>query len=225
MYFWIYSFFLSLVMGSVSYADDIINAPSINATVHYQSKVLTSDGVTKESNYDEHFLRVKNHVWTNRILPPTETNEEQHEGHKHFNHIVTPRHIYSVDNKITVEFVDDHEKELIFIPQSEYENVSFDGKWNSTYFLVDLDLLKKMPVSKNKSSISTATLYEQFNDVIFQRVLWDNKNQIPLMVEVGNKNGSFYQKMTVGLSNKLPNKLPWENISDYAKKEYSDFLD
>ena len=48
--------------------------------ITYYSRVLTPEGVTRESRYEEKMLRRPGHVWVERVLAPS---TDAHAGHNH----------------------------------------------------------------------------------------------------------------------------------------------
>jgi hypothetical protein len=144
---------------------------------------------------------------------------------KHFNPTVLPRHVSLAGNEPKVEFIDRDKKLVINIVASEFENVSFDGSWINAYFLVDPQQVVTMPLSAKASTIAGARWYEQEKDGVFQRVLWDEQNMIPLEVETGRRDGSLLRKVSVKIVSKTGKETPWANLKGYGQREYSDFLD
>lgn len=218
-------------------------APDLDIRIQNYSRVLTPEGVTREARYEETLLRRAKHVWIARVLPAgmhdhadgdhadEKTNKKNNSGntkeakHKHFNHVVLPRHVFQENNKTQIEFVNTKDKEIIAIPVSEYDNVNFDGSWENAFYLLDPKLVKAMPLSKKASTVSGAQWREREMNGNFQRVLWDEQKQIPLIIESGDKAGTFFRRVEVKLQAPLSTKLPWQNLKGYAQKEYADFLD
>lgn len=216
-------------------------SPDLDLAIRYYSKVLTAEGVTREARYEEKMLRRPGHVWVARVVPKTVSNQahdvSQENGkknvslkikepeHAHFNHVLTPRHVVFENNKVRVEYVDAHAKNVVAIPVSEYGNVNFDGSWENSFYLLDPKLVSAMPISKKSSTVSGTQWHEREKNGVFQRVLWDAQKQIPLIIESGDKAATFYQRVDVTplASNNLA--LPWKNLQGYAQKEYADFLD
>ncbi|MFZ6773795.1 hypothetical protein ACO0LB_13860 [Undibacterium sp. SXout7W] len=215
------------------------NAPDLDLNIHYYSKVLTPEGVTREASYDETMLRRPGHVWTARTLPKNAQDAHDDHGkdkkknnttakeskHKHFNHVVIPRHIAMENNQLRIEFINAADKEVIAIPPSEYENVNFDGSWDNAYFLVDPQIIKVMTVSAKSSPVPGARWREREKNGVFQRVLWDEQKQIPLIIESGNKEATFYRRVDIKPQTTTVRDLPWANTKGFARKEYADFLD
>lgn len=214
-------------------------APDLDLKIQNYSRVLTPEGVTREARYEETLLRRAKHVWIARVLPAgmhdhadgdhadeKSYNKKMKEAkHKHFNHVVLPRHVFQEGNKTQIEFVNAKDKEIIAIPASEYDNVNFDGSWENAFYLVDPKLVKSMPLSKKTSTVSGAQWREREMNGNFQRILWDEQKQIPLIIESGDKAGTFFRRVEVKLQSPLSTKLPWQNLKGYAQKEYADFLD
>lgn len=203
-------------------------APDLDLTIHYLNRELTSEGVLHENSYDEKMLRRAGHVWNERILPKhanlKDTTHPNHE-HKDFNYIVLPRLVTLDGNKLSVEFINLHDRQQIYIAPTEYENVNFDGSWANTFYLVDPEIISSMPVSRRASNIANTEWHEAEKKGLFQRVLWDKKSGIPLLIETGDLAGTFLHRMEIKLQQKPVQNLPWQHLQGYTQKEYSDFLD
>ncbi len=230
------TFFALSVFSISAHAASISPAPDLDLTIRYYSKVMTPEGVTREARYEEKMLRRPGHVWVARVLPKTAS--DQHEVTKknvaltikepeqaHFNHVVLPRHVMLENNKLRVEYVDAHARNIVAIPAAEYDNVNFDGSWENSFYLLDPKLVKAMPLSSKTSAVPGAEWHEREKNGVFQRVLWDAQKQIPLTIESGDKAATFYQRVDVTLQANVSQTLPWKNLPGYAQKEYADFLD
>jgi hypothetical protein len=223
------------------------NAPPLDLTLSYYSKVLTAEGVVREARYQDQMLRRPGHVWLARVVPKsgstlsaqTESGksgqaveqknlsykQEHLSEHQHFNPVLIPRHVQLEAGKTKIEFIDNQEKMTVTVPASEFANVNFDGSWENSYYLLDPQILKSMHLSKQISAVSTAKWYEREKNGIFQKILWDAQKQIPLIVESGDRAGNFYQRVEVKIAENTQAKLPWKNLNGYVHKEYADFLD
>jgi hypothetical protein len=198
-------------------------APDLDLTVAYYSKTVTPDGVTRESRYEEKMLRRPGHVWSARVLPSHAAAQE--EAHHHgFNHIVLPRHVTLAGKTPRVEYVDVKERAVVAIPPSEFDNVNFDGSWERAFYLLDPRLLGTMPVTTRATTVAGARWREREEGGVFQRVLWDERRQIPLVIESGDKAGTFYRRVDVTAQAGAA-EAPWKKLHGYAQREYSDFLD
>lgn len=219
-----------------SKVNQISEAPALDMTIQYYDRALTSDGVLRETRYEETMLRRPGHVWVERVLPKwtekallnhehNESGHAQEPEHKHFNPIALPRHVTQEANRVKLEYVDHPNKQIINIVATEFENVDFDGSWINAYYLVDPLVVMGMPLSKKNISEGSLSWHERTRNGLFQRVLWDSKNLIPREIETGKEDGSIYRKISVKLGATASTKLPWMNTKGYVQKEYSDFLD
>lgn len=196
--------------------------PDLDLTIQHYSRVLTAEGVLRETRYQETMLRRPGHVWLARVLPAQRGAKQAHE---HPNYDVLPRHVVQERGKIRLEAIDAGEREVIAIPPAEYENVNFDGSWSKAFFLVDPQRVAALPLSKRPSEIAGARWREQERDGLFQRVLWDEARMVPLVVETGNRAGTFFERITVKPLPASGKPLPWTRLKGYAQKDYADFLD
>ena len=228
-------FVLSALSSSALAAKDP-HVPDLDLAIRYYSKVLTAEGVTREARYEEKMLRRTSHVWVTRVVPKAldaaseiakknVSLKVKESEHAHFNHVLTSRHIMLENNKLRVEYVDAHSKNIVAVPASEYANVNFDGSWENSFYLLDPKLVDAMPISSKPSTVAGAQWHEREKNGVFQRVLWDEPKQIPLIIESGDKAATFYQRVDVTPQASTTSALPWKNLQGYAQKEYADFLD
>jgi hypothetical protein len=217
-----------LLAAAPLHAADAAQPPDLDLSIRYYSRVLTPEGVLRESRYEERMVRRRDHVWTARVLPQEGMREEQtgeeHE-HKHFNYVVLPRHVIRDGNGVKLEFVDVRERTVVSIAPSEYESVNFDGSWANAFFLADPRQVAALPVTARASAVAGARWHEQEKNGVFRRVLWDEKRMVPLVIETGNRQDTFYRRMEIMPQSTLSALLPWQGTASYAQKEYADFLD
>ena len=217
-------------LPATSVAQDAKNAaaPDVDLTIRYFTRELSSEGVLRENSYGEKMIRRSGHVWSYRVLPgrvaESDTKHPNHE-HKDFNYIVLPRHVKFDGNKVNIEFINTHDRQVINIVPTEYENVNFDGSWLNTYYMIDPKAVAAMPVSQRPASAANSRWHEVKKNGLFQRVLWDEKKSIPLIIETGDQKNTFFRRITVSPNTGLTKDLPWSHLQGYAQKEYSDFLD
>jgi len=213
---------VALFAQSLAYAGQ--SAPDLDLSIQYYDRAMTTEGVLRESHFEETMMRRSNHVWAARVLPKFAMREHEHE-HKHFNPVLLPRHLSQEAGKLKVAYIDRDNKEVINIVATEYENVNFDGSWINAYFLVDPKLIAAMPLAKKVSTVNGARWHEQEKKGLFQRILWDDKNSIPLEVETGTRDGSVFRRVSVKIAATISADKPWLNLKGYAQRAYSDFLD
>ncbi|MET0265060.1 MAG: hypothetical protein ABW202_05550 [Duganella sp.] len=209
-------------------------AADLDLNIVYYNKVITPDGVTRESRYEEKMLRRPGHVWSTRVLPAqAKSGHDGHDGHGHahedghrhgLNHIVMARHVIMDSKTPRLEFVDAKQRAVVAIPPTEFDNVNFDGSWERSFYLLDPRTLKTMAPSKRASTVAGARWREREDAGGYERVLWDEQRQIPLVIESGDKAGTFYRRVDVTPQPKLA-EMPWKKLQGYAQREYADFLD
>jgi len=212
----------------------------LDLKVAHYSRIVTPEGVTREARFSETMLRRANHVWTARVLPPGQASHRhendgssgmkkvaarQGTAHKHFNHVVLPRHLSLDNGQPRLEFVDAQEKQVIAIPAGEYDNVGFDGSWEHAYYLLDPKRLKAMPVTARASAVPGARWREREQNGLFERVLWDDRREVPLVIESGDKAATFYNRVELTVMKGVTPERPWLDTKGYARREYADFLD
>jgi hypothetical protein len=227
-----------IAMQGVVYAaqtkSGVPQGPALDLSIKYYDRAMTVEGVLRETHFEETMLRRPGHVWVSRVLPKLATAEngkhahQEHEAshdHKHFDPVFLPRHVSMEGDILKLNYVDRSKKIVINIVASEFENVNFDGSWINAYFLVDPQQVLAMPLSKKTSPVAGTNWHEQEKNGVFQRVLWDNKNAIPLEIETGRNDGSLLRRVSVKIEPSLSVDLPWSNLTRFIQKEYSDFLD
>lgn len=216
--------------------------PSLDLDIEYYTRVLTPEGVTREAQYSETMIRRPGHVWVARALPKGAVGQHADEvndktghhmdapkqgarAHTEFNYVVIPHHVLLENDKVRIEYVDAREKAVVAIPASEYANVNFDGSWGNAFFLLDPKLVMALPRSPKPSAVSGAQWREREKNGIFERVLWDEKRQVPLIIESGDRASTFYRRVRVTAHSTQVKTLPWEGLRGYSQKEFADFLD
>lgn len=215
-------------------AGKLLVGPALDLTIQYYDRVLTSDGVLRETRYEETMLRRPGHVWVARVLPKwAEKASSAHEHkalgdeheHKHFNPIALPRHVTQENKLVKIEYIDRPNKQVINIVATEFENVNFDGSWVNAYYLVDPRVVLAMPLSNDRGSKAQLSWHESNRNGVYQRILWDDQNLIPREIETGKSDGSIFRKVSIRVNPSVSTKLPWMDMKGYVQKEYSDFLD
>lgn len=227
-----YSFPL-LVLGL---AGTVHAAPDLDLRIAYYSRAVSAEGVTREARFEETMLRRDGHVWTARVLPAPTAPHEHKPGvrhaaaratsvHKHFNPALLPRHVALEGGKVRLEYVDAAAREVIAVPPGEFDNVAFDGSWARAYHLLDPARLRALPASGRKSDVPGARWHERERDGAYERVLWDERREVPLVIESGDTAGTSLHRMVLTVRPGVTADLPWRRLTGYARREYADFLD
>lgn len=218
---------------------NITLAEPLSAIVTFASTVVTAEGITKQTQFQDLLVRDKNSIWTQRIIAgaapqPAEGHRhsqqqdhhhnQQQEHHHNLNFSLAGRWI-ELDNSNQTRFrlVHAEDKTIIEPRINEYGTLGFDGVWETAYYQVNRAALKTMKVLNNKAP-KYAVWYEKQDEQAFIRVLWDGKNEIPLAIETGNRDGKTINKITFTQVTP-PATLPWQALSDYHTIAYEDLLD
>lgn len=220
--------------------------PDLDLLIRHYSHVQTSEGVIRESRFEEKMVRRPGNVWISRVLPKTATahreghahennasdahlakpsSGEKSEAHKHFNHVTMTRHVIRDGEKIRLEMINTHNREVVAIAPAEYENVDFDGSWVNAFFLIDPKRIADLPMSGRVSKFAHARWRQQEKNGLIQQVLWDDKKMIPLVVETGDREGHFFERIEVKPQTSASSVHPWLDTKGFVQKDYTDFLD
>ncbi|GGY69126.1 hypothetical protein GCM10011613_11800 [Cellvibrio zantedeschiae] len=216
-------------VGILFLAKAAIAAP-LSAIMTFESMTLTSDGVKKQTQFQERFIRDTNVIWTERIVPMAVHHDHvhepasDHEHHHDLNFATAGKWIVrDNNNQIKFAFVRSDEKKIIAPRVSEYGTLGFDGEWETAYYLVNRAALKKMQILK-KSSAEGTNWYEKKDATQFTRILWDERKEIPLSIETTRFDGTMSNKITLALT-PAPLTLPWSKLAAYQTIAYEDLLD
>jgi hypothetical protein len=118
------------------------------------------------------------------------------------------------------------EKRVITVPSVEFGNLGFDGSWERAYYWVTQLEFKSFKPSSRLSDVPDAQWFEKMGEVN-EFILWDNKRQIPWVIESTNRQGNQWRKITVTPRKEMTAVTPWnpQLIKQYDQMLYSDFLD
>ena len=130
-------------------------APDVDALVTYETRQVTSAGVTRTERWQERLVRRAGVVWTARVLPaglaalhPAERAPEranEHAGHKHFDFDTAARLVERAPNgELRLRFVDREHKVVVSVPKAEYGAVGFDGNWEAAAYIVPPTVAARM---------------------------------------------------------------------------------
>lgn len=220
---------LSAAPGAASIqAQDL---PELDLHLRYYSKSLSTEGVLREARYEEKLMRRiegrAQHLWQSRILPPGAEHAEHEKdphAHKHFNPVLSARHLVLEDGRMRLEYINQAAKEVVATPPGEYDNVNFDGSWGRAAYLIEPEVLAKLPLLQ-RAAPAGAEWRERKANGQFLRVLWDKQRKIALQLEQGDIAGRNLLRIEVSPAATLSQNRPWRNVQGYTQKEYADYLD
>ena len=216
-----------IICGAFLLTQQSLAAP-LSAIMTYESMTITSEGVKKQTQFQEKFIRDNNVVWSERIIPASAPHHHDHEDaheHEHNLNFATAGKwlVRDASEQIKFRFVREDDKKIIEPRLSEYGTLGFDGVWETAYYLINRSALKKMTVLI-KAAPKGATWYEKRDNQQFTRVLWDEQKEIPLSIESGKLDGTQNNKITLAVVS-APTKMPWNSLADYQTIAYEDLLD
>lgn len=219
-----------LVLASTLFFVHCTFAAPLSAIMTFESMTITFDGVKKQTQFQERFIRDTNIVWSERIIPALVKHHESENAHEQDNHehnlnFATAGKwlVRDANNQINFTLVRNDEKKIIIPRVSEYGTLGFDGVWETAFYLVNRSALKKM-TSLQKAAPDGTKWYEKKDAKQFTRILWDERKEIPLTIETGNIDGTTNNKITLVLT-PAPAALPWNNLNTYQTMAYEDLLD
>jgi hypothetical protein len=202
----------------------------LDALIQVESKTTSSDGVTRTSLYKETYMRRGEQVWIQRIRPKSAHDhapaKKGHTIHKHLDPFEGGRLISLEDGKPQLSLISASEKRVVSVPSVEFGNLGFDGSWERSYYWVTQLEFKSFKPSARVSDAPDSQWFEKTGDT-HEFILWDDKRQIPLVIESTNRQGNQWRKITVTPRKEMAAVVPWnpELIKRYDQMLYSDFLD
>jgi hypothetical protein len=224
-----------LILASAVLLAQYVTAAPLAAVMTFDSMAITADGVTKQTHFQERFIRDTHSIWSERILPKVaQHSEHEHEStphqqneheHKHNLNFATAGKwlVRDASDNINFRFVRKEDKTIVVPRSSEYGTLGFDGAWETAYYLVNRAALKKM-TPLQRSAPAGSAWYEQKTSEQFTRILWDSRNELALVIESGHLDGSSSNKISLAIA-PTPSVLPWHKLSDFQTIAYEDLLD
>lgn len=215
--------FLSLLLTPMAFAEPLA------AIVTFSNTVITAEGVTKQTQFQDLLVRNQHSVWSQRIVPQAAAEDEHPHGdgshhHHNLNFSVAARWIeLDSNNQLRFRLVRAQDKTIIEPRTNEYGTLGFDGVWETAFYQVNRAALQTMTESK-KPAAKHALWFERQDEKASIRILWDAKNEIPLVIENATRDGKITSKITFKLV-PAPAILPWANLSTYQTIAYEDLLD
>lgn len=220
---------LWLLTSSLSFSLLAEEVPDLAARIRYQDRVTSSDGISKESQWQEKWLRVGDQVWSQRLipLPLARAYHAAHDatpGHKHFTHQMAARWVTrNQQDKLQLRYADNWHNQLVEVPEEEYGQVAFKPDWPRIRHLINPALLQEM-TPLDEAAPEQARWYEKLEGKQRTRILWSSQWQIPLVVESASLDGYRSYRMEVTLKS-LPKALPWQQLEGYQTLDLRDFFD
>ncbi|WAG08499.1 hypothetical protein NRZ30_05400 [Aeromonas jandaei] len=220
---------LWLLASSLSFpllADEV---PDLAARIRYQDRVTSSDGISKESQWQEKWLRVGDQVWSQRLIPlplarAYHATHDATPGHKHFTHQMAARWVTrDQQGMLQLRYADSWHNQLVEVPEEEYGQVAFKPDWPRIRHLINPALLQEM-TPLDETAPEQARWYEKREGNQRTRILWSSRWQLPLVVESASLDGYRSYRMEVTLKT-LPKNLPWQQLEGYQTLDLRDFFD
>ncbi|CAJ1854255.1 TPA: hypothetical protein RQM97_000759 [Aeromonas dhakensis] len=220
---------LWLLTSSLSFSLLADEVPDLAARIRYQDRVTSSDGISKESQWQEKWLRVGDQVWSQRLipLPLARAYHAAHDatpGHKHFTHQMAARWVTrNQQDELQLRYADNWHNQLVEVPEEEYGQVAFKPDWPRIRHLINPALLQEM-TPLDEPAPEQARWYEKREGKQRTRILWSSRWQLPLVVESASLDGYRSYRMEVTLKS-LPKTLPWQQLEGYQTLDLRDFFD
>ena len=220
---------LWLLASSLSFSLLADEVPDLAARIRYQDRVTSSDGISKESQWQEKWLRVGDQVWSQRLIPlplarAYHATHDATPGHKHFTHQMAARWVTrDQQGMLQLRYADSWHNQLVEIPDEEYGQVAFKPDWPRIRHLINPALLQEM-TPLDESAPEQACWYEKREGNQRTRILWSSRWQLPLVVESASLDGYRSYRMEVTLKT-LPKNLPWQQLEGYQTLDLRDFFD
>lgn len=220
---------LWLLTSSLSFSLLAEEVPDLAARIRYQDRVTSSDGISKESQWQEKWLRVGDQVWSQRLipLPLARAYHAAHDatpGHKHFTHQMAARWVTrNQQDELQLRYADNWHNQLVEVPEEEYGQVAFKPDWPRIRHLINPALLQEM-TPLDEAAPEQARWYEKREGKQRTRILWSSRWLLPLVVESASLDGYRSYRMEVTLKS-LPKALPWQQLEGYQTLDLRDFFD
>ncbi len=200
----------------------------LSAIMTFESKVLSSEGVEKQTRFQERLIRDGRNVWTVRLLPagtPPHVHQAGDHQHKHDTNFVLAAKWIALDaqQKAQLKFVRQETKTIITPRTEEFAGLGFDGSWEHAAYLLDRSALQQMRVL-NKPAPAGCQWYERSGDKLYTRVLWDQAWQLPRQIETGSLDGLSFNRISIE-RRPMPATMPWRTLAGYRAVAYEDLLD
>lgn len=202
--------------------------PATALRVEYHQWQVGKDGIRQDVSYTENLYRQPKQIWIERDIP--EAARSHHDGHnhaglghKHADVTGAPLWITSDEKgQVDVKLVDREEQRLIEIDEPYYSNVGFDGNWAETWYLLEPQSLKALtPASVAANGVETYQIQRNHQRIT---LVWDPEREYAVSIAAKADNGLSGRTITVKEAAD-PAPQPWDMVTGYRMRDYSDLLD
>ncbi|AHG19564.2 hypothetical protein Z042_08035 [Chania multitudinisentens RB-25] len=223
---------LPLGAATVQQKEQPATAPAVNLRLSYENRAIGHDGIIRDSRYTDLMYRRPGLVWIERELPAgvRESQEHGHEqasphaGHAHAEAQGAPLLIQrdAGTGKVAVQVVLHNLRRVIDVELAHYGNVGYGGSWPAAYWLLEPAALSRME--------KQGPVQEGIQHYLLQQgertttVAWDVAGQYARSIEQRDSHGTSIQRMTATPLVDPP-ALPWQQLAEYQRGDYSDLLD
>jgi hypothetical protein len=208
-------------------------APAVNLRLSYENRSIGHDGIIRDSRYTDLMYRRANLVWIERELPEAvresaahghEDRASPHAGHAHSEAQGAPLLIRrdAETGKVSVQAVLHNLQRMIEVELAHYGNVGYGGSWAAAYWLIEPATLSRM--EKQGPELQGIQHYLLQKGERTTKVAWDVAGQYARSIEQHDSHGTSIQRMTA-TPFADPQSLPWQQLADYQRGDYSDLLD
>ncbi|WP_200379221.1 hypothetical protein, partial [Rubrivivax gelatinosus] len=205
-------------------------APGLSLRLTHTSLSIGSDGVTRQTRYQDRMVRRANVVWLERELPPALAEHEAHAGpehtgphagHAHDEARGAPLLLRRVGDEVQVQSVLRERRRVIDVEPAHQGNVGYGGSWAAAYWLIDPAALARMERLGRSGGVEH---YRLRNGERTTLVDWDVRGQYARRIEQHDAHGLSRQLLTAEII-PTPAPLPWDALAGYGRGDYSDLLD
>ncbi|WP_197091784.1 hypothetical protein [Serratia oryzae] len=208
-------------------------APAVNLRLSYENRSIGHDGIQRDSRYTDLMYRRAGLVWIERELPQSvrasaahghDDSASPHAGHAHSEAQGAPLLIRrdAQTGQVSVQAVLHNLRRVIDVELAHYGNVGYGGSWAAAYWLIEPAALSRMEKQGPEQRGIQHYQLQQGERTI--KVAWDVAGQYARSIEQRDSHGTSIQSMTA-TPFVAPPVLPWQQLADYQRGDYSDLLD
>lgn len=214
-------------VAALSQPAPVPSLPDLRATLSHHQHLETPDGLTKDIRFKEQFFRKGGDVWLARILPihsEGESAEASHHLHP-ADLALAARHVQRLpDGALKLEFIHAESRQIYEAEPRDHADLGFDGSWDGSSQLIPPGLLASLTPAPEPGPQPGTRWYERREPAQVLKVLWSETFRIPLVMESRSLDGRRFTRLEVTLD-PLPATWPWQNLSGFRRRDYTDLLD